>query len=70
MVNLAGYEFKLTQNELSEEVGGKDALLYEVVAPGTLLYVAPEWMHSDIIFDITQVQVFFQRVLAVALCRV
>ncbi|CAM6083308.1 unnamed protein product [Calypogeia fissa] len=63
-----GYEFKLEQNELSEEVGGKNALLYNVVSPGTNLHAAPEWMQSEIVFDMNQAQVFFQR-MAVALCR-
>ncbi|CAM6086554.1 unnamed protein product [Calypogeia fissa] len=61
-----GYEFKLEQNELSEEVGGKNALLYNVVSPGTILHFAPEWMQTEIVFDMTQAKVFFLR-LAVTL---
>lgn len=65
---VAGYEFKLEQNKRSEEIGGKDALLYNVVSSGTILHVAPDWMRSEIVFEMAQLQVFFRRILAVALC--
>ena len=67
-VNLAAYKFKLEQNKLSEEVGQKEALLYNVVLLGTILHVAPEWMRSEIVFDMAQIRVFFRRILAVVRC--
>lgn len=62
----AGFSFKLEQNNLSKAVGGNDALLYRVMVPGTLIHLAPEWMKSEIVFDVIQAHVFFQRILTIA----
>jgi hypothetical protein len=62
----AGYEFKLQTNHLSINVGGRDAVLYDVVSLGTIENVAPEWMRSEIVFDLCQARTFFARILAVA----
>ncbi|OAE20727.1 hypothetical protein AXG93_154s2020 [Marchantia polymorpha subsp. ruderalis] len=62
----SGFSFKLEQNNLSKAVGGNDALLYRVMVPGTLIHLAPEWMKSEIVFDVIQAHVFFQRILTIA----
>eukprot|EP01018_Ginkgo_biloba_P002050 Gb_17717 [translate_table: standard] len=64
----SGFSFKLkcllTGKNLNTEEDGE--LLYNVVSLGTLHKIAPEWMKEELIFSITQVNVFFERILQVA----
>lgn len=61
----SGYSFQLKcanhDNYLSED----EELAYQVISFGTLHKVIPDWMKEEIIFNISQVGLFFDRLLHV-----